>query len=397
MQKMVTVVGSGPNGLMATIILSQSGYRVRLIEAGSTLGGGLRSFKNPQYGTIHDMCSAVHPMAVISPAFRSINLHHDVEMVYPDVPFAHAFTSSEMQALKLPQIKLSQFAGTAAHGMVDPFSFLGLGIGTVLYSTSKILGWPIPVGGSQSILNFLLGAIDLSKVDVKLDTLVNKSNHKEYLEGSSAVIWDTLPDLPLDIIQPEISYSTKTVVGAAKADYVLSEPIPWSNKNLLKAGTVHLGGSYQQVRSAEQMIRLGKMPENPFVILSQPSLFDKTRSSEKLHTVWAYAHVPNNSTFDAVSICNSVIERYAPGFTEKIVYSASTNAADLENYNPNYKGGDILSGSTYKKQMIFWGAKTLPWCLPKRGWFLCSSSVFPGPGVHGLGGMITANLAMKTI
>lgn len=254
MRKHVTVVGSGPNGLMAAIILSNSGYKVTIIESHSSLGGGLRSFKNEEYGTIHDKCSAVHPMAVLSPAFRSIKLHQSVEMIYPPVPFAHAFSRSDSDLLNPLQKRVSKFCGVAAHGMTDPFSPIGLGVGIALYSASKTVGWPIPKGGSQKILDYLISQIDFSNVRIKLNTYIHQDNFSNYIDDASVVIWDTIPDIPKDIIGIT-NKKTKYLSGATKADFVLSSPVPWDDINLTRAGTVHLGGTYKNIRNSELSIQ----------------------------------------------------------------------------------------------------------------------------------------------
>lgn len=395
MNKTVAIVGSGPNGLMAAIILSNSGYKVKIIDSYDSLGGGLRSFVNPLYNTTHDICSAVHPMAVLSPAFRSIGLHKSVSMVSPPRPFAHAFNSCDINNIKLRQLYISKFAGVAAHGMVDPFSLIGIGIGATLYSASKIVNWPIPIGGSQNIINFLISKLNCNNVDIILDTFVDKNNYDDYLSDVSSVIWDTTPDIPLQIISSGTYKPRKSVVSALKVDYVVDAPIPWIDQGLFQAGTIHLGGKYSHIREIERKAANGIEVKEPFVILSQPTLFDSTRAPEGTHTVWAYAHVPSNSYSDAQEVCSRVIEKYAPGFSNTILYAKSSNIKDIEKYNPNYKYGDILSGSTYKSQMFPNGIRKLPWVLPKKNWFMCSSAVFPGPGVHGLGGMAAAKLVMK--
>lgn len=395
----IVIVGSGPNALTAAIILSNSGYKVRIYESYERVGGGLRSYYNDNYRTIHDVCSAVHPLAVVSPVFRKLGLNREVPMVYPEIPFSHAFSQEESKSLSTIHKKISYFSGVAAHSMTDFYSPIGVGVGLSLYSISKIIGWPIPIGGSQKILDFLVSKINFNNTEIFLSDKVDKNNYVEKFYGASGVIWDTTPDVPLSIIHPDIRFKRKYKTGAIKIDYITSIPIPWLEPKHKKSGTIHLGGSYKKIINSQNEIKKGIIPSEPFIILSQPSIFDSTRAPADLHTVWAYAHVPvGTQNIDVEDYCTSVIETYAPGFKDSIVSSNSFDTKDIEKYNPNYVGGDILSGSTNGFQMFkSGGSMTNPWSLPMENWFVCSSAVFPGPGVHGLGGALVARNIIKKI
>lgn len=179
-------------------------------------------------------------------------------------------------------------------------------------------------------------------------------------------------------------------------DFAVSEPIPWKNEECKKAGTVHLGGTFEGLAHSEREIWKGNHPEKPYVLLSQPTLFDASRAPNGKHVVWAYCHVPNGSEKDCSEEIINQIERYAPGFRDTIIATHSMNAVQMNTYNENYVGGDINGGAQSFKQLI--GRPVLKWDpykMPQNGLYICSSSTPPGGGVHGMCGFHSAKSALK--
>ena len=178
---------------------------------------------------------------------------------------------------------------------------------------------------------------------------------------------------------------------------VLSEPVPWANADVASAGTFHIGGDRREVALAEHQVAAGQHAERPYVLASQPSLFDSTRAPEGLHTLWSYAHVPAGSTRDMTESVIEQIERFAPGFRDTIVASTATTAVDLERGNANLTGGDIAAGAITLRQLLARPVLSRkPW-KAGAGLFLCSAAAVPGPGVHGMGGFHAAKLALREV
>jgi phytoene dehydrogenase-like protein len=181
-----------------------------------------------------------------------------------------------------------------------------------------------------------------------------------------------------------------------KIDYALTDPIPWSSEICRRAGTVHLGGTFQEVAAAERAVADGRHPEKPFVLLAQPTIFDPTRAPAGCHIAWAYCHVPNGSSFDMTSRIEDQIERFAPGFRDCVLSRHIMQPADLERHNPNLIGGSISGGANDIAQLI---ARPIlgfnPYRTPLSGVYLCSSSTPPGAGVHGMCGFHASTRALQ--
>jgi phytoene dehydrogenase-like protein len=181
--------------------------------------------------------------------------------------------------------------------------------------------------------------------------------------------------------------------GVCKVDYALSDPIPWKSEACKRAGTVHLGGTLDEISASEKTIWSGQFPEKPLVLLAQPSLFDNSRAPAGDHTAWAYCHVPHGSSQDVSQQITDQIERFAPGFRDSILAKHVYTASDLQTYNPNYVGGDINGGvqdwrQLYTRPVIRWS----PYSTPVKGLYICSSSTPPGGGVHGMCGYHAAKV-----
>jgi len=463
------VVGSGPNGLAAAITLQQQGLSVLLIEGENTIGGGMRTIELTLPGFHHDVCSAVHPMAVSSPFFSSLPLEQfGLKFIYPDIDAAHPFdngTAATLQksvdatALSLgrdaetykalinpliekwplisndilgplhfpehpftlagfgihalqPATLLAKkfktkeakglWAGMAAHSIQPLTNIATSAIGLVLSIAAHLHGWVIPQGGSQSIANAL--ANYFTSIGGKIETGFYVTSLNQ-LPSSKAVLFDVTPKQLLKIAGHEFSSLYKWQLnkyrygmGVFKIDWALDAPIPFVNEDCRKAGTVHLGNTLEEIVQSEAQSSKGLNPGKPFVLLAQPSLFDNTRAPEGKHTAWAYCHVPNGSTIDKTEIIEKQVERFAPGFRERILARHTFNTSRLEDYNPNYIGGDINGGIIDIRQLFTRPAlRFSPYRTSAKGLYICSSSTPPGGGVHGMCGYHAAKRALKDV
>jgi phytoene dehydrogenase-like protein len=290
------------------------------------------------------------------------------------------------------------FAGLAAHSTLKLSAPLSSAFGLMLGGSGHAAGWPIPKGGSQSItnalcavLNSLGGRIVTESRVADLDTLGSRD----------LILCDVMPRqfialagerLPAPFRELLARY--KHAPGIFKLDWALREPIPWRAKDCLRAATLHLGGSLEEIVESERYAWEGRPPRNPFVILVQPTLFDPTRAPAGKHTAWAYCHVPNGWRGSALETIEEQIERFAPGFRECILARAVHSPADLERWNENLIGGDISGGAPTLKQFILrptWRR----YGTPLNGVYLCSSATPPGGAVHGMCGYWAAQFALR--
>ncbi|MDN4609819.1 phytoene desaturase family protein [Arthrobacter burdickii] len=464
----VEVVGAGPNGLAAAVVMARAGLSVRVHEAAPTLGGGSRSLELMEKDHLHDFCSAVHPMALASPFFRAFELSRRIGFAVPEVSFAHpldggragvayrsmektveglgvdgeayrrllqplsdreqailAFTLNSVlrfpkkpgAALRFALAVLDQglpswnrrfrtdearalTTGVMAHPVGTLPSLAGAGAGLTLNLLAHTVGWPIPVGGSQSIADAL--ALDLRQhggevvTDSRIETLAEVSDAR-------VVLLDVAPKTFQAMSRGRLPAAYKAALSAftygnasCKVDFILSAPVPWTHPELHRAGTAHLGGTREEIAAGEKQVNQGRHPDSPYVLLSQPSSFDPTRAPEGRHTLWTYCHVPRGSTRDMAEAVTAQIERFAPGFRDVVVRRHTTTASELEVYNANYVGGDFSSGAVNMRQIIARPVPSLqPWATPIKGVYLCSQSTPPGPGVHGMAGLNAARLALK--
>jgi phytoene dehydrogenase-like protein len=468
------VVGSGPNGLAGAIALAQAGLEVTILEAKETIGGGTRSAELTLPGFTHDVCSAIHPMAVGSPFFRSLGLErHGLQWIHPPAPLAHPLDdgtavvlersvdataealgadarayrrlfgplvehSNELfDALLQPLIPprhpiavarfglsairsasaLSRarfrgeraralFAGIAAHSFLPLTAAGSASFGLVLATAGHAWGWPLPRGGSQRIADAL--AASLKNLGGSIVTGERVIDAAEFSDADT-VMFDTSPrvlaSIAGDWLPPR--YRRRLLryrdgPAAFKMDWALSAPIPWRAKECERAGTVHIGGTLEEIALSERDVADGRHPERPFVLLAQQSLFDETRAPRGQHAAWAYCHVPNGSTFDMASRIEAQIERFAPGFRDIILARHVTTPDDFERYNANYSGGDVVGGANDLWQLFARPVLALdPYAVPVRRtrgeWFICSASTPPGAGVHGMCGFNAARSALKRL
>ena len=463
------VVGSGPNGLAAAITLARDEFSVVVLEANSTVGGGARSAELTLPGFVHDVCSAVHPLAAGSPFFKTLPLEqHGLKWIQPEIPLAHPLDDGTAACLyrdvdltaerfgddsgayrrlfgpitrnwsKLaneflqPMLHVPRhpfalarfgipalcpttflaktifnseearalFAGIAAHSFLPLERLASSAFALVLGAAGHAVGWPIPRGGSQSISNAL--ANYLRELGGKIET--NRCVHRlDDLPKSRAVLFDVSAWQFAKIAGDRLPGNYRRRLenfrhapGVFKIDYALSSSIPWKSESCKKAGTVHLGGTINEIADAERDVAAGKIPERPFVLVAQQSLFDETRAPRDQHTLWAYAHVPFDCKIDMSDKIEAQIERFAPGFRDCIIARHKSNAVDLEKSNRNLAGGDINGGAANLLQLI---ARPIlspsPYRSPLPGIYLCSASTPPGGGVHGMCGYQAARTALR--
>jgi phytoene dehydrogenase-like protein len=463
------VVGSGPNGLAAAIVLQQAGLSVLLVEGKETIGGGLRTAELTLPNFKHDICSAIHPLAVGSPFFKTLPLEkHGLEFITPPISAAHPFTDGTaavltkslaetarllgkdekayldlikpltedwgrlatdvLAPLHIPKnfLAMARFglnalpsalhigkkfstekakglwAGMAAHSIQPLSNLTTSAIGLVLMAVGHINGWVIPKGGSQQIANAL--ASYFVSLGGKIETNFYVKSLSQ-LPSAHAVLFDVTPKQLLQIAGHEFSalyqWQLKKYrygMGVFKIDWALDGAVPFKAEQARQAGTVHLGNTLAEIAESEKQSSQGKYPEKPFVLLAQQSVFDSSRSPEGKHAVWAYCHVPNGSTKDMGEIIEKQVERFAPTFRERILARHTFNATEMENYNPNYIGGDINGGIIDIGQLFTRPAlRYSPYQTSKKGLYICSSSTPPGAGVHGMCGYHAAKRALKDI
>jgi phytoene dehydrogenase-like protein len=289
------------------------------------------------------------------------------------------------------------FAGNAAHSFLSLDALLSSSAGIFLTSAAHAVGWPMPRGGAQSIANALAahlttlgGAIHPNSPVTSLDRFP-----KDVL-----FLFDVSPRQLLSIAGPRLAPGFRRTLqrfrpgpGAFKIDYALSGPVPWKATECRRAGTVHLGGTLEEIAVSEDAVAKGQHAERPFVLLAQPTLFDATRAPEGKHIVWAYCHVPNGSSFDMTERIESQIERYAPGFRDCVLARHISSPATLESMDTNLIGGDISGGAMTLRQSIF-RPSWRNYATSDPNIYLCSSSTPGMGGVHGMCGYHAACMAL---
>jgi phytoene dehydrogenase-like protein len=293
-------------------------------------------------------------------------------------------------------------AGLAAHSFVpltDPGSS---GFALLLGMMAHAIGWPIPVGGAQAIARAL--SQHFQALGGKVQTDVSVTTLRQ-LPESRVVLFDVTPRQLVQILGSLLPSGYRRKLerfkygpGIFKIDYALDGPIPWVHPDCEKAGTVHLGGTFQEIAQAEYQVSRGRHAEHPFLLLSQPTVVDATRAPLNRHVAWVYGHVPNGSSWDMTKSFEKQIGRFAPEFKDRVLASRVTSSAELERINPNLIGGSITGGANNLWQLV---ARPIlsaaPYRTPLKGVYLCSSSTPPGGGVHGMCGFHAANAALRDL
>lgn len=287
-------------------------------------------------------------------------------------------------------------AGMAAHAIAPFKSPLTGGVALLFTITAHASGWPMVEGGSQRIAEALADIVIDTGGEVETGRAIRSLQD---LPASEIVLFDLMPEQVARIAGDRLSdryrsRSTRRKIGPGvfKVDWALEQPIPWADELSPRAGTVHVGGRYEEVRQAEDEVHAGRHPDTPFVLLAQQSQFDPTRAPEGGHTAWGYCHVPNGSEVDMTDAIERQVERFAPGFRDVILDRHTMNNAAFETHNPNYVGGDIAGGGFGPRKVFQFGARN-PYRIGE-GLYICSSSTPPGAGVHGMCGYYSANAAL---
>lgn len=464
------IVGSGPNGLAAAITFAQAGLSTVVLEAKSTIGGGMRSAELTLPGFIHDICSAVHPLGVASPFFRSLPLKsYGLDWIFPELPLAHPLEADKAVTLEhsleatcqhldtdgpaylklmqplvshwnelapdllaplhwpayplellrfglkgmQPATKLAKklfirqeaqalFAGLAAHAIMPLDKSFTSAFALILAALGHRIGWPIPRGGSNSIADALAALLRNLGGEIITEMPVLSLDQ---LPPARAILLDVTPKQLLQIAGDRLPKCYRKRLkryrygpGVFKLDWALNTPIPWKAEACSRAGTVHLGGTLEQIAASERQVWEGVHPEKNYMIVTQPSLFDPSRAPLGCHTAWAYCHVPNGSRVDLTNHLEEQINQMAPGFKDCILARHAMSTQDLEKYNANYIGGDINGGVQDIYQLFTRPILSLdPYATPLPNVYLCSSSTPPGGGVHGMCGYHAAQSALKRI
>ncbi len=387
------VVGSGPNGLAAAITLARAGRSVLVAEANDTIGGGARSAALTLPGLVHDLCSAVHPMAAASPVFAAWPLgDHGLAWIEPALALAHPLDDGDavlverdlastaaglgndgsayqsligpvtadwpvivdallgplrpmavarhpfrlarfgLRALQPASVLNRRFsaprtraliAGVAAHSMLRLDQPVSGAVAMTLLGAAHRVGWPIARGGSQAISDALAGYLRSLGGEVVTGWRVGSLSE---LPEHRAVLLDLAPRGVLEVAGDRLRGRYARALrryrygpGVFKLDMALDGPLPWTNPQVARAGTVHLGGDADEIAAGERAVTRGEVRERPFVLLSQPTLFDPSRSSDGRQVVWAYCHVPNGSAVDMTEPILRQNERFAPGQRRRVI------------------------------------------------------------------------------
>jgi len=464
------VIGAGPNGLAAAIVLAQAGLQVQVLEAETQPGGSVRTMPLTLPGFSHDFGSAVYPMAASSPFFNTLPLsHYGLRWIHGDAPLAHPLDDGTAVVLERdlrdaetalgadgkpwrrlvepvvdhwrqftedslgPMLRLPRhpwlmarfglsafqpaqmlarshfksgrtralFAGLAGHSFLSFEQPLSSAVGLVLAAAAHAVGWPIPGGGSQAITGSLVATLQALNGSVQTGSCVNSLHELD--RERTMTLCDITPRQLLSIAGEQLSPAYRRTLqrfqygpGAFKVDYALSEPVPWRAPECRRAITLHLGGTFEEIARSEHATAHGQHPDQPFVLVAQPTIFDRSRAPENRHILWAYCHVPNGSAFDMTARIESQIERFAPGFRDCILSRHISSPALLQSMNSNLIGGDINGGALTLGQFFFRpGIRNYSTGSP--GLYLCSASTPPGGGVHGMCGYHAARMALDRL
>lgn len=299
------------------------------------------------------------------------------------------------------------FMGLAAHKFGRLDGVLSASVGLMLAGSAHAVGWPVAEGGTEAITRALLAELASYDGTVVTGVPVTSLDQLRELTGSApdVVLLDTAPAGALDILGDRLPGRVRRALtrytygpAAFKVDLAIEGDVPWTNESCRRAGTLHLGGTADQIAAIERDTVRGRMPDQPFVLFGQQYLIDPSRSAGSINPIYAYAHVPHGYDGDATEAVISQVERFAPGFRDRIVAVSSRGARDWEAYNANYVGGDISAGANTARQIVFRPrAAPDPYALGIDGVYLCSSATPPGGGVHGMGGFHAAEAALKRL
>jgi phytoene dehydrogenase-like protein len=360
----------------------------RTIDALGVDGARYRRLVGPLVPSADQLVEAVLGPLTVPPSHPVTLARFGLPGLAPAATMARGLRTDEGRAL---------LAGIAAHA-IAPFSTPLTGAVAVLFSVvAHAYGWPLQRGGSQGIATQMADEILARGGILETDRTVGSLDE---IPDAPIILLDVMPDAArrigsarLGVRAPRRMSRWRTGPGVFKVDWALDRPVPWIDEWSPKAGTVHVGGRYEEVAAAEGAVHEGRHPDRPFVIVTQQSLFDDTRAPAGRHTLWGYCHVPSGSTEDMTERIEAQIERFAPGFSNSILARHTMGPADYANHNPNYVDGDIAGGAFRVRTALQFGASR-PYRIGK-GLYLCSSATAPGAGVHGMCGYHAARAAMR--
>jgi phytoene dehydrogenase-like protein len=306
---------------------------------------------------------------------------------------AKRFSTSEGKAL---------IAGACSHAMLPLNAPVTAAFGLFLTATAHAGGWPVIEGGSARLVDALVDALAAEGVSIRLDSPVRSLSD---IPSARATLFDTSAQGMVDIAGERLSSRYRSSIarfergpGVFKVDWALSGPVPWSAADCQSAGTVHVGGTFDEVAASELDVARGRHSERPYCIVVQASVADATRAPSGQHTLWAYCHVPNGSDVDMTERIEAQIERFAPGFRDLILARVSTSTKEGEKHNPNYLGGDITGGAGTLRQTVLRPAmRWNEYRTGTAGLYLCSASTPPGGGVHGMCGYGAARTVLSDL
>jgi phytoene dehydrogenase-like protein len=464
------VVGSGPNGLAAALTLARAGLAVQVLEGAGTPGGGCRTEELTLPGFRHDVCSAVHPLAAVSPFFTGTSLAaRGVKLLMPNVAFAHPLDGgragavtgsvaetarslgpdsgayrrlfeplvrdvdqvlpaflSPLRSVPAHPVPVARFgleglqpaarlvrrfstdearaivAGASAHSFLPLTAPLTGAYGIMLTIIGHSVGWPVVEGGSARLIEALVAELEALGGQVITGQWVSRLAD---LPSARVTMLDVTPRQLIRLAGEQLPAHYLRALsrfrygpGICKVDWALDGPVPWAAEAARRAGTLHLGGTFGEVARSEAEVAAGRHPERPFCLVAQPGVVDPSRAPQGKQTLWGYCHVPAGSTVEMTERIEAQIERFAPGFRDLVLARSSRTAAEVEQHNPNYVGGDITGGAGTLRQMLFrpvtrWNQYRT--ALP--GVYLCSSSTPPGGGVHGMCGAWAARTALADL
>jgi phytoene dehydrogenase-like protein len=463
------VVGSGPNGLACAAALVRAGLDVTVLEAEATIGGGTRTEELTVPGVLHDVCSAVHPMAAGSPFLRSLELEqHGLEWCWPEVDCAHPLDDGSAGVLlrdldatanglgadgaawkrvfgvskgfegltedlyrpvlhlprhpfqlvrfgipaALPAAAVARawkteqaralFGGVAAHALAPLTRLFSSSVGMALTCSAHAFGWPVARGGSRAITDALASYVRVGGGTIETDVRVTSLAD---LPPADAVVCDLAPrgvaDIAGDRLPRRVARAYRRYKhgpGAYKIDFAVEGGVPWTNAAARRAGTVHVIGGFDEIVAAERDINRGLMPGRPFVLLAQQYLADPSRSNGDVHPVWSYAHVPHGYAGNASEALIAQIERFAPGFRERVVGMSVRTTTEIAAANANYIGGDIITGANTPIQTTIRPRLARdPYSTGADGLWICSAATPPGAGVHGMNGYNAAMSVLRSL
>jgi phytoene dehydrogenase-like protein len=450
--------------------MARAGLRVQVFEGAEEPGGGCRTAELTLPGFAHDVCSAVHPLALASPFFAGLDLAaHGVQLLTPKVAAAHpldggragavsgsvaetagrlgadagayrrlmeplvrdaapivAMTLAPLRSLPDRPIPAARFglqglapatvlarrlrtdegrallAGMASHAIRPLSAPLTGAFGLTFLMLAHTTGWPVVAGGSARLVEAM--AADLTELggEIVTGTWIERLDQ---LPPARTVLLDVTPRQLLAMSGGRLPAGYRRAMqrfrygpGVCKVDWALDGPVPWQNEACREAGTVHAGGTLAEVAQSEADVSAGRHSERPFCLVNQPGVVDPSRAPAGGHTLWGYCHVPAGSDVDMSERIEAQIERFAPGFRDRILARSVRTATDFARYNPGYVGGDIAAGAATLRQTI--GRPTLRWNpyrTPLPGVYLCSASTPPGAGVHGMCGLWAARTALRDL